>query len=888
MIRLKSVSAAAAFLAAATFGMGARGQEMRRLPHPFGQMTTFSSDVDYQVPWHGRAMHRFLNEDLGLPISDSLWVASSTGANDVSALFRGTSTLSSQSSGVQRHSVFGLLVREWHRGNVDHFHSWTDDMLPQKRIMTLQPIAFSEDGSIEVAVSRANWFLNYRDTGEVRFRGYRQLRLLFDRDPPDDLRVELGFEDGTRRIYPQNLTKLFRTSPSAERSLPATITLFTQDGWPFGADAGTSKDPKEIISVFIKSDSCEKICDAKYIGLERDNFSKWSVDSQLNIVDRLNIRPSLVSSHGGLSYHPSFSGGGKYTRDLGFASSGPDLYRREAIGLASVFSSHAYHSDVLIRLGVRSVTSIIHGHASEQSPFAGKSPSPVGFYDGLYAASKTGVIFGETARPIQRIVEDLAQIEPTLGQIDLGPLLCQQSIYCRSFAQGSTIGAIARIDRQLMRANRTFEHHWYTHFGTTRFDPTYAASATEPFPPAAMEELRALALDYHDPGKTLPPHRRPWIPASGVWSNYRIMREALKGQIQVDPASSAVTIRSKIDPVLKQRLPDPASGARDLHGVTIYVPDAEKARIDLDGRPIRWFTRNPADETGRPSVTILDDWSPAILLGRLDPAETGKVTTAGGKAEWVASDDKELAPFLRLTAATVEARLTLAPHDVAIWNATHLGFSYRVRRQDGAVPQGRAVLVFVMKNGARIAIAEGAGRQPPAPADIGAWLAEAPRGEWRRVALAQHDFVWRPGADERAVLPLLVGQVERIEFELNRATPGDMLEVGEVTAFRPSSNGVAPDGSLLTGGQVLDRTGAPAPRIPIRMLREDGREIRTATDGSGYFFIREAMRGEIVTIETGSGSPCWPRRGKRIEITKNEAELDISLADCEGAASALN
>jgi hypothetical protein len=537
---------------------------------------------------------------------------------------------------------------------------------------------------------------------------------------------------------------------------------------------------------------------------------------------------------------------------------------------------------------MRSVTSIFNGHPSEESPFAQASPPPIGFYDGLYAASKTGLSLGEATRPVRSIVDDLGKLDPALAEIDFGPLLCQQSIYCRSFSQGSTIGAIARIDRQLMRANRTFEHHWYTHFGTTRFDPTYAASATEPFPPAAMEELRALALDYHDPSKTLPPHRRPWIPASGVWSNYRIMREALKGQIQVDPASSAVTIRSKIDPVLKQRLPDPASGARDLHGVTIYVPDAEKARIDLDGRPIRWFTRNPVDETGRPSVTILDDWSPAVLLGRLDPAETGKIATAGGKAEWVASGDKEQAPFLRLTAATAEARLRLAPHDMAIWNATHLGFSYRVRRQDGAAPQGRAALVFVMKNGARIAIAEGAGRQPPASADIGTWLAAAPRGEWRRVALAQHDFVWRPGAEERAVLPLLVGQVERIEFELDRAAPGDMLEIGEVTAFRPSSNGVAPDGSLLTGGQVLDRTGAPAPRIPIRMLREDGREIRTATDGSGYFFIREAMRGEIVTIEAVSGSSCWPRRGKRIEITKNEAELDISMADCEGAASALN
>src|SRR5689334_4970660 len=107
--------------------------DIRPLPYPFGNMITFSSDVDYQTPWQGRSIHRYLNEELGLPITDSFWISNSNGADDISALFKSYRGLSTQPSRVGEHSVFGLLLRQWHRGNIDTIHSWSDDMLPQYR-----------------------------------------------------------------------------------------------------------------------------------------------------------------------------------------------------------------------------------------------------------------------------------------------------------------------------------------------------------------------------------------------------------------------------------------------------------------------------------------------------------------------------------------------------------------------------------------------------------------------------------------------------------------------------------------------------------------------------------------------------------------------------------
>src|SRR4051812_10624643 len=43
---------------------------IRLLPYPYAHVVSFASDVDAQRPWHGAAIHRIFNEDLGLTISD--------------------------------------------------------------------------------------------------------------------------------------------------------------------------------------------------------------------------------------------------------------------------------------------------------------------------------------------------------------------------------------------------------------------------------------------------------------------------------------------------------------------------------------------------------------------------------------------------------------------------------------------------------------------------------------------------------------------------------------------------------------------------------------------------------------------------------------------------
>jgi hypothetical protein len=46
---------------------------IRELPYPFEHIITFAGDADAMQPWYLASLHHILNEELGLPISDSIW-----------------------------------------------------------------------------------------------------------------------------------------------------------------------------------------------------------------------------------------------------------------------------------------------------------------------------------------------------------------------------------------------------------------------------------------------------------------------------------------------------------------------------------------------------------------------------------------------------------------------------------------------------------------------------------------------------------------------------------------------------------------------------------------------------------------------------------------------
>ena len=192
-----------------------------------------------------------------------------------------------------------------------------------------------------------------------------------------------------------------------------------------------------------------------------------------------------------------------------------------------------------------------------------------------------------------------------------------------------------------------------------------------PWTEETHQAFERLADYYHGDAHDSPPPFRLWVaPSSSLLLYAAVAGHAAQ---HVTTEHSAVRITSWHDDALTVDVPDlPRFGTKLLHGLTIYVDHAQNASINVDGRPIDSFSRNPPDETGRESVTIVDDSAPRLLLHQ---DNLRALRTTGCNA---AITDQ--AVEVSLTAASGEASFDIFPVPLAC--ATHWTFHLSSREID--------------------------------------------------------------------------------------------------------------------------------------------------------------------------------------------------------------
>jgi hypothetical protein len=395
-----------------------------------------------------------------------------------------------------------------------------------------------------------------------------------------------------------------------------------------------------------------------------------------------------------------------------------------------------------------------------------------------------------------------------------------------------------------------------------------------------VDWYRRLAEHYYNPNGNLAPDQRVWVPSIATITRYLITRGQIGPHVAVDPMTSAVSIRSWIDPVTRKRIPDPEAGSRDLHGISIYVRDSRAATVQLDGRPLRAFTRNAADRSGRTSVTIVDDHSSTTIVDDVPMTASGQIRQIGtdfidaGGGRPGSANGVSFASLIARDAGDAEIEFT--PQDLRFFNISHLGLAYRKQLSPGS--SATLSIELGMRHGGRIVLAEdGVDKQADA-----AWsIPEGETRDWKFVTLALDQLRWsnlRRNAD--FVLPL--GQVDLVRMALKNALAGDRLDIDAFRGFRPDGTGVAPGDAKLLAGRVIN--GSLTQPTAVEWKDPDGKLIRTSTDQDGYYFFYNVPRDTIVEVAAISGNRrCWPARGRLIQMHKNEAELDIDLdgTSCE-------
>lgn len=847
---------------------------IRRFPYPFSHMITFASDVDLQAPWHGAAIHRVINEEIGLPVSDSLWVHGSSA--DVSMLFLDDLTLNERPSGVGHHSTFGLLVRQWHRGNIDSFHSWQEDSIYPLRQEFDKPVKLASHVTVVDLETAPAYLAGYE---------YRHLRLYFTQPPPDDLYLKLHTDHGRIITVGVDHVKAGR-AVKVDQTTPPYMTEIIF-GVPQEVGVASTREAFRAASlkkIEFHAPSCEKGCVTALLRIDRDGFSRRTATLQLPWLEAFNIRPAFYSSHGGWSFAQNY---GPRKQSFTMKRAPGSGYESKAVPntlrpLADNPDEHAYLSDLLRRLGVVAVWSYYdeaHKDRSMDEPVPDLTSTYTGFHDLL----RTKISRNYRMDSFENFRRDLTTVEPRLQKVPLDGIYCK--VDCGN-DQGAVLGLLVALGLTRIESGLDVEHLWYTHFATGDLD--FKRTIQMPLRPSAVSWLRRLAQHHYNfDGRTKPAHR-VWVAPVGVVARYRIARTQIAPHLTVDPANSRVDIAAWKDPVTGRTIPDPSAGTRDLHGITIYVPDAAGASVFLAGRETHAFTRNAPDGTGRASITIVDDSTPTVLLDEVPLGEIGSVSVNGGTWTDRGVDQKGAASgnsFGRLLAAGGDAVVRWRPSQLDLRNITHLQLAYRKRGPGTLPPQGRFFLELTMADGGVVVAGEpGAGSSTGKTS--GWFLPTIPGGtKWTRCVLPLAELrwpSWGPDANGPANRPPLpLGQVRDVRFGLVGAAPGEELDLDGIAGLRPNSNHIDTNGGKLVGGQVRQEDGRPAPWVNVEAVEGGGGRVTTTTDRHGYYFFYRQPAGVVLKIAAlTEGHPCPPVRGKALHVRKDEAEVDIDLGAC--------
>ena len=856
---------------------------LRELPYPFHQVVSFSDDADELKPWHGAALHRVFNQELGLPITDSIWPH---GSDRLSTMFLGPDRLNRTPTGVDGLPAYALLLREWHRGNIDQFHGWQEDSTYQLRNV-FEPT---------ITLSSAQTIIDLPPTASDIVNEQRQnVRLYLNGEPPADLSVTLSDRTGRTLTYgPDQIAKGRNVQLKKDSKFTIVELLIPTEGDTFdhlALNAG------EMDHVTLNAPSCSTGCGVSVTRIERDDFSRQTVMAEAPILADWNMRPALLTSHGGNTLAQDFGVAGKYyevPRAPGTIFNDPSVVvKREAH--ATDETSHAYHADILKTLGVEGIWSYFPADPSHyfgplKSDFRKPLPALTNTYPGFYNVprSTTGNFDRSSA---DAFANDLGHLLPTLSYEDRKNLYC--GLRCDS-AQGDSFAMLVAASVEMIHNGDTVRHFWYTHFGSG--GSTFLHTPQEPVTPVIRKWMQRLSNLVYNFDGTVPDSQRVWSPPGSTWVRYQQMRKAIASHIEINDKDNRITITPWLDEVTGRMIPDPHAGSRDLHGLTIYMTDPQNTRVFVGDTELHAFTRNPPDETSKTSITLVDDNSPTAILDHVALFEKGRVSIDHGEAQerQAKVNEPDGSKILSLTADNAgRAEVLFTPSRLEFWNTSHIQLALRKlapslgKRNPAA---GNIEIDLMMDDGKIVSINE---QDTPE-------LELLPSSQWH-IAPVSVSNEWRYETLDVAALdwpdlntttekwnrpPLPLGKVKGVRIALVNAKPGTVLELADLRALRPNPNGEAEDGGKLVAGRVTKDGQIGLPQVKIRVTSSTSGLLKAVTNDDGYFFLPHRQKGELLSIMARiNGQNCAIEQGRRIEIAKNEVELDVNAGNCQQLVS---
>ncbi len=832
---------------------------IRKWPYPFRSVGAVTSDIDRANRTHYRAYIDQMVRDHGLDFGDSVFLHTNE-ASDHHGLgfYDSRYCLRQPDEGLKTQMDHHDLLRESHRGNVDHWHGF---MVRGPRFAILDKIERVDGGrKLVIEVPKPP-----RENDPIY--GVKPFELcglvlvvpkgsgagiLKATAVPRSMRLE-AFELAIRTPAPANAF--------AAQDFPGADVIFAAFDRPVDTQGETASLP-DLKRIEIELDA--PVSEVK-TALALNIYERMLAERFDFLRDTYAVNFNLITVHATWSIIPQKA----YLRTIANMREAIENRGEELIS----FTGSA-------TLGGVAISTM----ADEEHSFARLYPDPM-LAQGTYYWRTSGNCLTHCRNDRSIEIADILEavtpmrtrngahvynintekgrpVEPFTGDVKL-----DRKTISRNF-----VPRFSYFLDEIKAGRSEFGIH-YTHLGNLFPDDKNIPSPY--FDEALFERLRKLVFGINHRSEDGP---RLWFTRASVVSDYAMLLNQIAGHVS-RPGVNDVEIARFTEPYLGVTVPHSAA---QFYGQTYYVEDASAAHVRLDGAEIPDLVRNPPDETGRPSVTVADCPIGYTVFRSLDPAETGilKVPSAGtpAKATYVAATDNGGEPFLRVhaEAGAVDApekpggllsffRRKSVDEPIAVEGAFGAGldvagrepygaqvFRMRLRRSAPGVEAGVLIeteaggLFFFGSPGLRGDIA-----------GLDGWYdsaAPANAEGWETHVVPLWALTWAESADVlRRPLPATSpAKVSVIVREREGGGTAAHVDVADLSFRRPRTAQEPHGDRVVIGGRI----GALRGGVEITLTQADGRGAHSATthtdDLGGFHFAHCPPGGYRLNAATGA------------------------------------
>ena len=341
-----------------------------------------------------------------------------------------------------------------------------------------------------------------------------------------------------------------------------------------------------------------------------------------------------------------------------------------------------------------------------------------------------------------------------------------------------------------------------------------------------------------------------------------------------DPATNSVHVGRWRDPIADRVVPGDLPLKR-LQGITVYVANAATARAFVDGQEVASFSRNPADETGRASITFVDNSTPTAIFDEVDLQQRpGRVLQTAARVFPVAAGALSGNRAMEVVTQGQNGSIEWRPDSLSCARTDALQFAVKRKEANtkiGIELKDDAGQTWQFLEEGLAAAGEKAILARFTPRITGGW-------EMNTFRFDTLDFssAGKPAAPW--------GKIASVKF-LVSGDKGASAQFNQVACLRQN-----PLDDLDQGFRISGRiTFGDVEQKPTDVVMEfGGQKFTTTSSKSGvYQFDQRVPRGSVVMVYAVGGplnDRYDPTAGRLIEVRRNMADIDVTMAKDPRAA----